>query len=102
MPIYEFRCEVCGYEVEKLKSLDDFIEPCPRCKEKMRKLLPSRVHTTEWGQSRYIRSLDQTFGSRSELESYKKLCHVEDAGDRVHGARNESHLNQGKVFSLPK
>lgn len=34
MPIYEYRCEACGHEMEALQKLsDDPLTQCPECKE---------------------------------------------------------------------
>ena len=34
MPIYEYRCEACGHEFEKLQKLSDpVIKDCPVCEE---------------------------------------------------------------------
>ncbi len=31
MPIYEYRCQACGHEFEKLVRLSDPVPPCPSC-----------------------------------------------------------------------
>ena len=41
MPIYEFRCEVCGHIFERLQKVDDPWPPCPRCGEEKVFKLPS-------------------------------------------------------------
>ncbi len=41
MPIYEFRCEVCGEVFERLLRMNDPWPPCPRCGEKRVMKLPS-------------------------------------------------------------
>jgi len=41
MPIYEFRCEVCGEIFEKFMKIDESFPPCPRCGEKKVFKLPS-------------------------------------------------------------
>ena len=31
MPIYEYRCDVCGHEFEKIVRVSQDSPPCPRC-----------------------------------------------------------------------
>jgi putative FmdB family regulatory protein len=34
MPIYEYRCEECGHEMEKLQKMSDpALTECPECKQ---------------------------------------------------------------------
>ena len=42
MPIYEYRCEACGEQLEKLQKLsDEPLEICPSCgKPELKKLQP--------------------------------------------------------------
>ncbi|MEM9103414.1 MAG: zinc ribbon domain-containing protein [Pseudomonadota bacterium] len=41
MPIYEYQCESCGYEFEKLQKMsDDALVDCPQCQQpKLKKLI---------------------------------------------------------------
>ncbi len=41
MPIYEYRCQSCGYEMEKLQKLSDApLTECPECdKAELKKLI---------------------------------------------------------------
>ena len=41
MPIYEYRCEECGHELEKIQKMsDDPLKDCPQCgKPALKKLL---------------------------------------------------------------
>lgn len=41
MPIYEFRCEICGAVFEKLMKREEGFPSCPRCGEKRVFKLPS-------------------------------------------------------------
>ena len=39
MPIYEYKCEECGYVFEELqKIMDAPVEVCPKCKGRVRRL----------------------------------------------------------------
>jgi putative FmdB family regulatory protein len=33
MPIYEYCCEICGFEFERISNISDGEEACPRCGE---------------------------------------------------------------------
>jgi putative FmdB family regulatory protein len=39
MPIYEYVCEACGHELEKIQKMSDkLLKKCPQCKkQKLRK-----------------------------------------------------------------
>ncbi len=43
MPLYEFWCQACGYEIEKIVSIKDseFVS-CPKCGAKMTKKMGTR------------------------------------------------------------
>lgn len=96
-PIHDLLCQN-GHIEENVPVVD---RPYPACKcGAERDWMPTKVTTHEWGQSRYYRSLDRTFGSKSELKQYMKEHHAIEAGDKVGGARNTDHLNLGKSFSF--
>ncbi len=47
MPIYEFVCQACGYDFEKIQSFSDAIAPtCPRCQstEVQRQMSRPAIH----------------------------------------------------------
>ncbi|RLG11232.1 zinc ribbon domain-containing protein [Candidatus Pacearchaeota archaeon] len=41
MPIYEFKCEVCGFVFETLQKMGEDLPPCPKCNSKEVIKLPS-------------------------------------------------------------
>lgn len=44
MPIYEYRCEECGHEMEKLQKMSDpALVQCPECKKDALKKVISAV-----------------------------------------------------------
>ena len=100
MPTFDFYCKRC--DVYKHDSFfmpgEEHIQPCIMCDGDMEKL-PSLFSTPEYGGPRYSVAADQTFSSRSEEKAYWKANGFTEAGDKVGGARNEDHLNLGKVFS---
>jgi hypothetical protein len=84
--IHDLRCLRCDrIETDVVVEGEAFPE-CGRCGGE-RDWIPSQVRTDIWGAPTYIRSLDQEFGSRSELRSYLKQNGLEEAGDKVNGAR---------------
>ncbi len=34
MPIYEFKCEICGFSFEAFQKMNEDFPPCPRCQAK--------------------------------------------------------------------
>lgn len=96
-PVHDLRCKAC-----QRMELDVIVfeRPYPECPEcgGARDWVPARVNTDEWGQSRFIKSLDLEFGSKGELRSYMKSNGLLEAGDKVGGARNEDRL-RGTVFT---
>jgi hypothetical protein len=73
--------------------------PCPFCGG-ARTWLPTRVNTDIWGGSKFVKSLDKEFSGKDELRRYLKDTGLEEAGDRVGGARNEGHIGIGKGYSF--
>lgn len=97
MPVHDLLC-TAGHIEENVPVRGRPYPPC-RCGAP-RDWMPTKCNTDEWGQSRYFKSLDRTFGSKSELRQYMKEHHAQEAGDKVGGARNEDHLRLGKAFSF--
>ena len=97
--IHDLRCKGCDAEFpDQVVDPNDF-PACPLCGGE-RTWVPAGFATDTWGSPRYIASLDQEFGSRSELRAHLRAHGLEEAGDRVGGARNESHLGLGKKFGF--
>jgi len=39
MPVYEYKCENCGYQFEELQKINDKpLTRCPKCQGKLKKL----------------------------------------------------------------
>ena len=77
----------------------------PRCCGSESEWMPTPIHTTEWGSPRHIPNLrDEPFGSRSELATFTKNngLALGASSEKIGGARNESHLNTGKIYSYAK
>jgi putative FmdB family regulatory protein len=56
MPIYEYICDNCKYEFEKIQSIkDDSLKKCPKChKEKLRKAISGGAGLIFKGSGFYI------------------------------------------------
>lgn len=102
MIVHDLRCNYCGkVEADVLCASNEVAKgrfPLCQCGGD-RTWVPSRVNTDITGGSFYVKSLDREFDSKSDLRSHLKANGLSEAGDRVGGARNESHLNLGKTFS---
>lgn len=60
MPIYEYRCEACGHELEALQKMsDDLLVVCPNCSERaLKKLLSAggfRLKGSGWYETDFKR-----------------------------------------------
>jgi putative FmdB family regulatory protein len=51
MPIYEYRCEACGHELEALQKINDpLLIECPECKqEALKKVLSAAAFRLKGG-----------------------------------------------------
>lgn len=49
MPIYEYRCQVCGESFEKMVKLDAAAPPCPACGGDVRKLVSAASFVLKGG-----------------------------------------------------
>lgn len=113
--VHDLRCLSCDrIEQDVLVEGEEF-PFCGRCGGK-RDWVPAQVRTDIWGRSTYIRSLDQEFGSKSELRSYLKQNGLQEAGDRVGGSTStiripdrmvprgtgKAYRYRGDVTKIPK
>lgn len=97
--IHDLRCIQCDIIYEDVHCVSG--QPFPRspCCQAEQRWVPSKLNTDITGGPVYYKSLDREFASKSELKGYLKSKGLSEAGDKVGGARNESHLNLGKGFS---
>lgn len=101
MVFHDLRCLACdARENDVLLDGGAPFPPCQLCGG-ARTWVPARLNTDAWGQSTYVSSLDREFASRSDLRKYLSDNGLREAGDRVGGARNESHLRLGRATSYP-
>lgn len=95
MPILDrYVCDRCHAEEDAWR--DELVPECCGCD--MRKMFCTNTH--EWGGPRTYRELrEEPFASRSEKNAWAKANGLEEAGDKVGGARNEDHRKLGKLYS---
>ncbi len=70
MPIYEYRCDGCGHEMELIQRMsDDPMKDCPVCKEsKLKKLISAagfRLKGSGWYESDFKNSKNSKKSSGS-------------------------------------
>ena len=86
--LHDLFCKACDLEVSGILVEPGCYPDCPKCggpsAVDFSKL---RIHADIWGQSHFVRGLDRTFDSKSDLRSYLKKHGLAEAGDRVKGAR---------------
>lgn len=83
--VHDIRCVECQ-SVRLDVVVEDDYPPCDNCGGETT-WIPSKISTDIWGQPTYVKSLDQEFGSRSELKAYLKANGLQEAGDKVNVAR---------------
>ena len=74
VPIYEYKCQACGYMFEKLqKHTDSPITTCPECQEQSVKRLISKTGFQLTGEGWYVTDFkDQKKSSSEALDSKSK------------------------------
>jgi len=95
--LHDLRCTTCEAEELDVPIVGGVFPPCD-CGGK-REWIPRRFATDITGGPFHSTSLDREFDSKSSLRAYLKQNGLQEAGDRVGGARNESHLRLGKSYS---
>lgn len=74
MPIYEYRCESCGEQLEKLQKLSDApLEICPSCgKPELKKLISAagfRLKGSGWYETDFKKDKQKNLHSNEKKES---------------------------------
>jgi putative FmdB family regulatory protein len=91
MPIYEYRCQSCGHELEKLQRMSDpELKDCPACgKAKLRRLISAagfRLKGGGWYETDFKhgnkRNLAESSGAKSEAAAAEPSAGKSDAGAR--------------------
>ncbi len=97
MPIYEYRCEACGHEFEKLQKLSDpLIEDCPVCHEAAVKKLISaagfRLKGGGWYETDFKKSGQKNLAGDTKGNPSKSSQDASGGGDQASktGERTQS------------
>ena len=70
MPIYEYRCEACGHELEKLQKIsEDPLKDCPACGQPQLKKLVSKSGFRLKGSGWYETDFKDKKGAKKSSES---------------------------------
>ena len=95
MPIYEYRCQDCGHELEKLQRMsDDPLTDCPSCEKPQLKRLVSaagfRLKGAGWYETDFKQGNKRNLaGSDSEGGSGKKTDSGGKAADKKSGDKSK-------------
>lgn len=97
MPIYEFQCDACGHQFEKLRKIDEALPDCPVCnKTTVRKLISPvsfQLKGSGWYKSDYKNAENKTEAKKSDgAQSGKE---VKKESDKSSGG-NESNKPETK------
>ena len=75
MPLYEYKCEACGNQFEKIQKFSDpLVDACPKCGGKVEKLLSSpaiQFKGSGWYITDYAKKSSSSDGSSSSKSSNK-------------------------------
>jgi len=95
MPILDdYYCEKCEATEEGWRD-----EKHLCCGKQMTRMIGA-AHNYDWDGPRQYRTMrEEPFASKREMKQWCKDRGLEEAGDKVGGARNEDHLNMGKLYS---
>ena len=108
MPIYGYRCEQCGHELEVLQSLSEArLSVCPKCGGPLRKLVyaagiiykGSGYYTTDYKAAGASSSSSSDGGSSSDGDSSSSSS---DGSSSDGGAKTETKASEAKPADPPK
>lgn len=105
MPIYEYRCESCGHELEKLQSFrDPLLVTCPSCGDDALKRLMSQTSFMLKGEGWYVTdyknggkkpSAKDGEGSKGEAGSSADKAATTTSGDKASSSTPASSSTGG-------
>lgn len=93
MPIYEYRCEGCGHQLEKLQSFsDDPLVTCPACDADLLKRLISQTSFHLKGSGWYVTDYKKSgaAGSKSEAKPAASSSDSSDSGASTTTTKSDS------------
>jgi len=99
MPIYEYRCENCGHQLEALQKIsDDELKQCPECDQPRLQRLISPVGFRLKGSGWY--ETDFKSGEKRNLyEGGDKKANTKKAGDSKPAGDNKADKKTGSTQS---
>ena len=94
MPIYEYRCEACAYELEKLQKMsEERLVDCPECGQPAMKRLVSaaafRLKGSGWYETDFKKDNKRNLAGDSGKETSDKKS-SDSAGKKVDKSSSES------------
>ncbi|TNF22761.1 MAG: zinc ribbon domain-containing protein [Deltaproteobacteria bacterium] len=95
MPIYEYRCEGCGHQLEKLQAFsDDPLTKCPVCAEDLLKRLISQTSFHLKGSGWYVTDYKKSGGAGSKPSA--AASSASDSGSSSATSTSTSTSSAGK------
>lgn len=78
MPTYEYRCQICGYEFEKMQSITaDALKDCPQCGSAVERLFSQGSgFIMKNSSASSVQSHAPCCGKREPCEHPKRCCEV--------------------------
>lgn len=102
MPIYEYRCEHCGHELEKIQKVSDApLTDCPACGQPALKKLISAAGFRLKGSGWYETDFKQGDRKKNLHEAGDKSRDKKDAGASA-GDKKEKSAGETKAKPEPK
>jgi putative FmdB family regulatory protein len=104
MPIYEYRCDSCGEELEKLQRMsDDKLVDCPACGEPALKRLVSaaafRLKGSGWYETDFKKDNKRNLHDSSTASASKDSGAQESAGSSTQKTEKTSSTGSDKKTS---
>ena len=87
MPIYEYRCESCAHELEKIQKMsDDMLVDCPQCGQPALKRLISaaafRLKGSGWYETDFKKDNKRNLAESSGTDTPEKTTSEKDTSDK--------------------
>jgi hypothetical protein len=98
--VHDLLCPKCSCEMRNVPIEHGEYPSCDLCGTKMR-WKPSRFRTDVYGAPRYSEAAGCEVRSSRDRDRIMREAGFFPCGDKVGGARNESHLGLGKITSYP-
>jgi putative FmdB family regulatory protein len=98
MPIYEYQCDECGLQIEKLWSRASLAVdplPCPECEADMRKLVSVANHTFKHGEGQTRGGLPPNTGTSDDWNFDKAIGM--DAADKWEKIEKRESLKDRRI-----